>query len=528
MFFTPSRSSADALLLRLLLHLGINTNLEKVSQELSIHPDYPSLLAINDVLASFGVAADGYRIGQEELPDIPTPFIANLTQGKVPFVLVESVTADAVLLSKGFKRSQLVRRDDFAKEFSGVVLAVHAPDLTKKKPLSSVHLYDWKEIAAISFALLGLMTLIVMNAPFFHHAEWNAVCLAAIKLSGTVTSSFLLIYSINANNTFLQKLCGGKNRNCNSILSSDAANVFNGLSWSEVGFFYFSGTWLCLVFLGGQQGIGRLLSLMNLLALPYTVYSIYYQARIAKQWCILCCTVQGLLWLEFLTQFPYFNRSWVLPGYIHSIQFAILAGLPASFWVLLKPYILRFRKMESAGSQLRNFKYNLSLFKVLLEGQSRYSVPDEKDCIVLGNAEAGNVITIVSNPSCGPCAKTHLALDNWMKEQPDVQLRFVFTSRSKDNDLNAQVVRHLLSLNKSRDKILIQRALHAWFAQPKKDYIKWVREFPEYEAMNENSILDKQAAWCKFADIQVTPTILINGYRLPEFYKIEEIKYMLS
>ena len=34
---------------------------------------------------------------------------------------------------------------------------------------------------------------------------------------------------------------------------------------------------------------------INILALPYTIFSVYYQWRVAKQWCVLCLVVQGLL-----------------------------------------------------------------------------------------------------------------------------------------------------------------------------------------------------------------------------------------
>jgi len=38
-----------------------------------------------------------------------------------------------------------------------------------------------------------------------------------------------------------------------------------------------------------------IVSLFNLLALPYIIFSVYYQWRVAKQWCVLCLAVQALL-----------------------------------------------------------------------------------------------------------------------------------------------------------------------------------------------------------------------------------------
>jgi len=49
-----------------------------------------------------------------------------------------------------------------------------------------------------------------------------------------------------------------------------------------------------------------------------------------------------------------------------------------------------------------------------------------------------------------------------------------------------------------------------------------------------NGELEKQAAkleamsnWCKEIKIQATPTFLVNGYQLPEAYKIEDVKYLI-
>jgi uncharacterized membrane protein len=120
-----------------------------------------------------------------------------------------------------------------------------------------------------------------------------------------------LIQSFDSNNPLVQVVCQTTAENdCNALLSSKAAKAFGieWLSWSEVGFIYFAGTWLLVLFGARSSFIVTALFVINILSLPYTVYSIYYQARVAKQWCILCCTVQGVLWLEFITLITYQNH----------------------------------------------------------------------------------------------------------------------------------------------------------------------------------------------------------------------------
>lgn len=47
------------------------------------------------------------------------------------------------------------------------------------------------------------------------------------------------------------------------------------------------------------------------------------------------------------------------------------------------------------------------------------------------------------------------------------------------------------------------------------------------ELKKQEEEIDKMRAWCDEAEITFTPTIYVNGYRLPEKYKVEELKYIL-
>src|SRR6202012_5749326 len=125
-----------------------------------------------------------------------------------------------------------------------------------------------------------------------------------------------------------------KKSSCNAILSSGAPKIFKWLTWSEVGFFYFAGTWLLPLFGGHSCAILQMLAVLNIISLPYTFYSIYYQARVAKEWCVLCCTVQGLLWLEFgvlVTIYPGLSLSAIPLAALSAVLICLLA--PVILWI---------------------------------------------------------------------------------------------------------------------------------------------------------------------------------------------------
>ena len=47
------------------------------------------------------------------------------------------------------------------------------------------------------------------------------------------------------------------------------------------------------------------------------------------------------------------------------------------------------------------------------------------------------------------------------------------------------------------------------------------------EVKQQENQIEKMKEWCKEAEITYTPTIFLNGKRLPENYKVEELKYIL-
>lgn len=69
-----NRSNPDVVLFNLLKLHNLSFTSEAVSQELNTHPDYPSLLALNDVALNFGLHCAAYWISKEDLFDVPCPF----------------------------------------------------------------------------------------------------------------------------------------------------------------------------------------------------------------------------------------------------------------------------------------------------------------------------------------------------------------------------------------------------------------------------------------------------------------------
>ncbi|MDB5156104.1 MAG: hypothetical protein JWR50_811 [Mucilaginibacter sp.] len=538
--FTRYQNPTAAILL-LLKKTGNYVSPEAIISELEKHPDHTSLAAISEVLSNFNINNDAYRVTADDNLKHQCPFIAHTKINNGDFILVSKIKEGHVYVSGDRWTNRRLTWKEFKQIFNGVVLTAQHGNLS-----TAVQIQNKLKSAGPQFiaqvCLIMLVMAFVVHRPYFTHADWRVLLFAFFKTIGLITSILLLVQSTGSNNPLLQKLCkaGGKT-DCNAILSSKAAKVpvavgIEGLSWSEVGFFYFAGTWLLLFFCTELRLAWQSLFVLNLLSLPYTFYSVYYQARVAKQWCVLCCIVQAVLWLEAVglmlcriaspPMFAGFGPN-AAPWQNLPDVFACLL-LPLALWAIIKPIALKLQQLPALKAQLHQFKYNTMFFNSLLVNQPRYQNPGEGWSIVLGNLQASQVVTMASNIYCTPCSEAHGVLHQWLNKNDDLQFRIIFNVPPDANDKRTMVCSHFMALNGLPDKTIIKQALYDWHTQKQKNYQNWAKLYPVKIRDTCFEALQQQHAWCKRANITVSPTFFVNGFLLPEHYRLQDLTYMLD
>lgn len=522
-----TKSNLESVLLSLIKTLKVNVTQKTVGTCLSEHPETPSLLALSDCLTGWSIDNQAFRIAADDydVNDLLFPFVAHFPEKGGRFVLINNIDSGIVHFSDEQYKNSTMSEAEFLKRWDGIALHAETTAVSGEKDYKQ---NQFKYLLQRMILPVGLIVLIsVFGLVFYKEAvSWSSMLLSLIKLSGLSISILLLIQSISSNNPFVQNLCslGGKN-NCNAILKSDAAKVTSWLNWSEVGFFYFAGSFLSLLVAPANV---ITLAWLNLLALPYTIYSISYQYK-SKNWCILCCTVQALLWFEFLTNLISGNLTLNI-GFLplNTVQLIICFLSPIVIWSFLKPFFLASAQLKPIQEQLKMFKYNSDLFKQALTNQPRYAVSDELLPVLMGNAEADTVITMVSNPFCGPCSRAHKTIEEWLQTRDDIQLKVIFSTADHDDDSGTKMARHITALSLLKDQQVTEKALNAWYDQTNKKFENWAEQYPVAVADEVANVTEKHRAWCKMAEISFTPTILINGYKLPEPYRLEDLRYLIN
>jgi hypothetical protein len=138
----------------------------------------------------------------------------------------------------------------------------------------------------------------ILAAAYISHSLFTGLglnLLLLVNCMGAYISYLLVLKQLRIHSRYADKICSLFSRSdCNNVLGTKASKLFGVFGWSEIGLGYFTANVLLLLFLPDTVS---LLVWVNILTLPYTVWSVWYQKAKAKQWCPLCLIVQVLLWL---------------------------------------------------------------------------------------------------------------------------------------------------------------------------------------------------------------------------------------
>src|SRR5690606_13163181 len=289
-------------------------------------------------------------------------------------------------------------------------------------------------------------------------SSWFLGCFALLKLVGLGMGAMLLWYEVDKYNPTLQSFCsGGKKVNCDSVLNSKYAKVFNGkLSLGSIGFSYFFGTFFYLLINGFSETSLAPLAFLSFAALPIVALSAFYQGVAIKQWCKFCIAVQAVLLMEGMTAF--------LGGFhLFGMEFGPLTLLlallliPIPLWKWLRPMLEGKKAINLHRRGLKKIKNNPDVFLGLLSKTRKTTKDTNALGITFRNKSAKYNVLKVCNPYCGPCASAHPILDELVKANK-INLQILFTATADENDFRAKPVRHFLALDTKGDEKGTQRA----------------------------------------------------------------------
>ncbi len=521
--------------------LGAKISRSTLEKDIKIHPDYPAFLSISDVLNNYGIENLVAKFEKEKTTDIPTPFITQVNGKKQvnQFTVVKEVTNDLVTYydpeQQAWNKTGLKA---FTEKSNGVVLLAEVEEPVKEKDYEK-KIHEEKRIKLSQTLVAACLPLFLLASALlaFFNAGLGALLptlYAVLTLAGTIVTTLLLWYEVDQSNAALQDICqAGKKVNCGAILQSKDAKIF-GISWSAIGFVYFAGSLVTLLLTGiSNPNSLTLLAWLTLAATPYVFYSVYYQWRVAKQWCVLCLSVQAVLALQCAVTFigGWHNVAVLQSGNISNILLQTIAAFAIPFIVitLLIPALRKAKESGALALELQRLKHSPEIFRAVLEKQKAIIHSPDGLGIIMGNPNASVKIIKVCNPYCGPCSRAHTPMEELLHNNPDLQVQIIFTATNDGNDKSAYPVKHLLAIDQKQQGEQTEQALGDWYLAETKDYEAFARKYPmNGELKKQDEKIDAMKEWCAQTEIKFTPTFFVNGYQLPSNYSVNDLKYFLT
>lgn len=497
------------------------------NQYFNEHPHKYNLFGLSRMLSEYGIENTTAMVTNKKrsILEIKPPFIAHLQKD---FVIVHQITSNKIFFSQN-GNNNILTIDQFIEIWTGIVLVAEPseksiePEYQKHKKTERLNIL---QKVLFLYACSSIILLISWNNLL--HIKTGISLLVFINLSGAFISWLLVLKQIHVQSSYANKICSlFKQKDCNNVLESKAAKLWGIFGWSEIGLGYFTTNTLILLV---YPLLISHIALINLITLPYVFWSIWYQYTKVKQWCVLCLITQVILWAIFiincLCQYIRIPEREVQELFnlimLGNCYIAIILGIH-----MLVSKLNISTENQRLRETINNIKADSTVFIALLKKQPFYQTDKCNSTIRFGNPNSPLQLTVLSNPYCSHCSVMHARIIQLLqKVNNNIGVQYILSSFDESiNSTNKYLIASWMTSNKDA-------ALHIfnkWFEKGKEKSDTFFKEFqldikkPEIEIE-----LQKQEFWRKKNQIQLIPTILLNGYLLPPHYQIEDLQNFLE
>ena len=498
---------------------------QELSFQLQSHPSYPSLHAIGGVLDHFHVDHVAVQVPAhiETIEQLPDCFMAQVksSQGEEMAVIERQPDGYTIRSTDG---KQKWTKTEFIERFTGIVIAVERKSSFKADKRSG-RLLD--RVLAIAAVLL-LITLFV-----FRGISWSEGLFLITSLLGCYVSHAIKQQEEGIQTRLGQAFCDESqaSSSCAAVIHSKGGLLFGRLKLSSMSSVYFIGFSLAttlFILLGHTMS---LLLILSIVAFPITIYSLYYQKFVIKQWCLLCLGIVALLIGQFVLSLFQMDKEAVF-----SFDFSEVV-------TLLFGFLLAFTGFRTVGQALKHirvleldkvrffyFKRNFSLFQFLLQKspQLNTKIQGLKE-LSFGNVDAPLEITVVSNPFCSHCKKVHNLVETLLNRYPEhirLNIRFLVALHNPKSP-GITISARLIELYQYFGPDTSLEAMHDIYnGLPETEWLKKWGQTEDYQAAVKS--LELMSEWSTGNQINFTPEVLVNGRAYPREYEREDLVYFIE
>lgn len=466
-----------------------------------------SIRSVSDTLDELGVVNYVYYLNPDQLISIVYPAIALTTSS---FVLITAASNENVTVIRESDKEITVPFDDFTKIWNGYILTVDPSKEQSSNKSASYYLGQlmWHlKAKAIFYLCASLMVLICSNLSFdgFQNALFLASGLAGIAISAAV------YLKENKINNPLVGLCNIKGRDrCQEVIGSKGSKILGHISIGDLSLTYF--ITITFITILPDYFIGAV-SLYPLTSIAFVIYSVIWMF-VNKKSCPLCITIDLLLIVQAI----------LVASSLAEIEFTRLTLTYAVAFFIVYLALIKLKDLLNSERDLKSLK---TVKEALISDTNIFwGLMRQQQCAIqkmpehtIWNAKDSSKLTIliVINPHCPFCHRIHKKL--WRLSDYNIELLFL----TKEKDRKAELVAAYILEQFHNGNLSWEKAnefIEDYYKEPTSP-ASWHIEDKSYD------ILMQHRAFCIENNISGTPTVLINGRRIPEQYILPDLEYIL-
>jgi uncharacterized membrane protein len=511
-------------------HFQIKVTKSSIKDFLLSHPYYPTLKSVCDALEKWKVEYYPLNLDIDEIKSLEMPFIAHLNIAAGQLVFVEKIEAGQITYYNSENKSRKEEFEKFSGNLSGAVVVMEAKKNSGENEYSKKRQDEIVNKTLLPLCIVSVVVLVCYNLisnynrPFFQ-SEILFWGLLITKILGFTASTFLVLHEFKLQSRFTDKICSFSSKtDCDTVLTSNASRLLGWINWADAGLVYFTGTFLYITTTSENYSLW-VLSLLSVLALPYPVFSIYYQAFKAKKWCPFCLVIQIILISEFVLLLPIFQRFNLQVTDIVRLIVSFL--IPMSLWLINKAYHITFIDKKRVYYSYLGFKRNPEIFSFLLTKNGKEEIHVTKDSLVFGAPDSPVILTAFLSLYCNPCADAFKQLKVLLESCPDLKVNIVFSVYG--DDLSRKLINSLYYIYGDKGPSKTIEFLDKWFNTPRQGRmaLSEKQHLPAGFDVTETVGEENKKLFEKLK-VTGTPTIYVNGYKYPAQYNYSDLENFMD
>jgi len=500
---------------------GNKADLGFCKQEITSHPEYPRLTSLVDFLDKGKLSYHAVQTDISCIEQFNYPVLAHIAVPGNQYVKVVR------------RSDEWRKRGSDLQYWSGIVI-FSEPDSGWKNNDSLAFKRQRNRVLFI-YSCLGLIILAAFGIASLYQSNSLFILFVFFSLVGAGLSFIALGTELGFDNQYVKQVCSSINsKGCEAVIQSPFAKGIAGISAADASLAYFC-TQVVLYIISS-----RFPTISNaVVALAYTgvvviSWSLYTQAIILKQYCIVCLGIvlvllaQGFIALSIHPFIDHFQEF----GFFGGIYLTSLLGI-----VLIKRMQKTINEGRTEISKFIQWKANTDLFLKQWDDEPAADMATWSDDLIFGRSDAPLHIVVACNPFCNPCAETHKKLEKLIDQfsgKIKVQIRFLCKSIDVEDRYTKAVTAILKKGAVSADNSECRDMLMDWFKWM--DYDKWVAKWqlsslapdmPVKERYDVTQRVKLHDDWTKDNGIQFTPTLFLNGKKIPGKYSIDDFNLLI-